>query len=169
MLRTPIIARILLSFYRQRKEISETQIYASSSMNQMDYSRVMLLGCIDTIISLPLTTISLLLTTLQQKGGFWPERSGTQALFYDVPQVPSCVWRSSGLTRFSILWPQWAYVLLSAIFFALLGINRNMGFWSLTRCCGNKRRDLSEINFAPGSGSINVEMGYGTRETSLAR
>ena len=149
--------------------MGEMQIYASSGISQVDYSRIMLLGCIDTIISLPLTTISLLLTALQPKMGFWPERSGTQALlsFDDVPQVPSCVWRSSGLTRFSILWPQWAYVLLSAIFFALLGINGNMGFWSLMKCCGSKRRDLSEINFAPGSGSINVEMGYDTRENSL--
>lgn len=136
-------------------------------MNQVNFIRIMILGCADAIITLPLNTAGLIIVSFQNKLDFWPGWTVVHSDFDIIPQISSDVWRDLIMTKISIEWSEWVYVGLSILFFALFGLTGDARrgyvrfFWSFMAFFGYKRpveHDLSVVEFGPGFDETSGEL-----------
>lgn len=152
-----VSARIILTFHRQRKEIKA--LSGTEHTSQTSYTRIMILGCADAMITLPINFTGFLIIAFQNKLDFWPGWSSVHSSFDVIPEVSSQVWRSSSLTRISVQWTEWIYVCLSLLFFGLFGCTRDArrryvrAIWTIMSVFGRKKpaeHELSTVSFNPG-------------------
>lgn len=151
-----ISAKIIWTFYHQRKAVNEF-LDSGAGMGRMKYMRVMILGCADAIIVLPLNVAGALLASFQQQLRFWPGWAKVHKHFYTIPRIRTKVLESSGAALIiSIRWTEWQNVFLAVVFFLLFGLTdearRRYGklFHPMRKLFGRKKevdREASKIVF----------------------
>lgn len=116
-------AKILWTFYHQRKAVNEF-LDSGVGMGRTKYYKVMILGCADAIIVLPLNTAGTLLAAFQQQLQFWPGWNKVHKHFLIIPRIRSKALEASGAVLvISIRWTEMLYVFLAILFFLLFGLS----------------------------------------------
>lgn len=145
-------AKIIWTFYHQRKAVNEF-LDSGAGMGRMKYMRVMILGCADAIIVLPLNVAGALLSSFQQQLLFWPGWAKVHKHFYVIPRIRAKVLEASGAALIiSIRWMEWQNVFLAVVFFLLFGLTdearRRYGklFQPIRKVFGRKKKADGEVS-----------------------
>ena len=167
------LARIVWVFYKQRKELNEfLDSGRADSVNRNSYFRIMALGCIDALFTLPLNIIDVVLNSLDFPVDFWPGWTAVHADFGMIGQYSTADWKSGGFwSVFAVRWDEWINVLFAVVFFALFGLTGEArarykaAFWKVVGLTGLRPRaapksELSDVMF--GSFQINTAISQPT-------
>ncbi len=128
------------------------------------YNRLMVIACLDTILTLPMVIIAIITSILQGKdnslnypyiswknvhdgeGGNAPGLS-----LSSIEQTPASEWSTDALGVFWVKWDEWFYVLQALMFFGIFGTTPEMRqhyqsvIWFVPERLGYKRRHISEV------------------------
>lgn len=153
-------ARILLTLYRHQKEVQE--FFSSHPLiTHGDYLRVMALGCLDILVTLPLVILGIVADFAPaQNVRFWPGWAEAHAGWIrPIERVPAAGWHPDVWTSINVRLFEWVYVLLALVNFLLFGLTQKAraryarAYWAIARPLGFKRRPTnfsiqSDIVFA---------------------
>ena len=116
------IARIIWAFYNRRREL-EKHLEEDSSIDRPNYIRLLVLGCVDMLVTLPLTTINFVQEILSDDPVFWPGFATVHANFSTIPTTTKAQWEKSSLwVNFLIRFNEWVNPIWAIIFFAIFGL-----------------------------------------------
>ena len=117
-------ARICWSLYELRKHNKTVSLGPNVSTGI--YYRMMILGCVDAIITLPLS-IFLVVTDLNPPPtSFYPGWDEVHANFSTIPTIPASEWEQDFWSSLSTKWDLWCNPISAVPFFALFGLNREV-------------------------------------------
>lgn len=92
-------------------------------MERARYIRVLALGCVDILLSLPVGIISFVLSVgVGPTIPFWPGWSEIHTAWAPLPTTAE-QWLSDPWFRFRIYWNSWVNVFFAVTIFALFGLN----------------------------------------------
>ena len=121
------LALILWKFARHRKEINEF-LDSDISFNRSNYRRIVLLSCMDAIVTFPLTVFSLLQAVIKYQAFSvpWP---GWDVYHADIHQIvvhtpsqqPKTTW-----STFCLQWNLYVYAVCALVFFVFFGFTDEM-------------------------------------------
>lgn len=123
-----LLARILWAFYNQRKDVNRF-LSTGSSFEHANYIRLMVLGCLDALITLP-SAIAELVINYAGSGAqsrpivFYQGWTVTHTDWAPIP-VPRSAWTKDRWAALAIAFGQWITPLYATIFFVLFGFTRD--------------------------------------------
>ena len=92
-------------------------------MDRSRYVRLLTLGCVDIMLSLPVGIISFVLAVgVGPSFPFWPGWAEIHEQWEPL-QTPSYIWQADPWFRFRIYWNSWVNVFFGVAIFALFGLN----------------------------------------------
>lgn len=92
-----------------------------SSLTVNRYLRLMMLSCSEILLTVPLTSFSIYITTAGVTLAPWVSWEETHYNFSRVKHVPSFIWRHNRAYLISVEMSRWIYPFAAFIFFALFG------------------------------------------------
>lgn len=148
-----VSARILWVFVHQRREMNEF-LDSGASVNRANYYRILALGCLDILITLPIQSIDIVTNFLGTNAVFYP---GWNSVHSDwspifIPAHGPGGWAETFWRNFLIRWDEWIRVLLASIFFLLFGFTKEARkvymtvFWSIISIFGFKQPAMEEAS-----------------------
>ena len=109
------------------------------------YTRLLALGLIDSVITLPVTIAELVVSRLRSGNDypFWPGLSTVHATITAVDAIPTEKWKLQGMwLNVELRFSQWSCPFTALVFFALFGLTeqkraqyRNL-FWKIMKPLG---------------------------------
>lgn len=163
------IARLIWIYFKHR-ELDEL-LASSSVLDKQSFSKILVLGLFDILITFPVAIHSLVVNAIAVQGApFWPGWKAVHSDITVVDKVTAEEWMSSGPGFVSnVRFTQWINPLIAVVFFALFGITEDNKrwyrriFWKIMKPFGfTPRQDpvASKIVFgsapAPGSSARGV-------------
>ncbi|KAI0316297.1 pheromone A receptor-domain-containing protein [Amylostereum chailletii] len=151
--------RIIWTFYRQRRDV-EAFLRSNGSVDRSRYFRILAVGGLDILFTLPSGALLLLVYTAHDVGSgnypLYPEYLHHQrAARAWAPVFLSAVeWRSNSWVRFDVYLSQWLYPILSLLIFAIFGLAEDARatyrrwFWTTVGLLGFRppvREDMPDI------------------------
>ena len=148
-------ARIAWVFYVRRRE-TESFLASNPFINRRKYIRILILACVDAIVTLPLGILEVIVTFLNKKVTLYPNRwPGRSGFPQQIPAKGPDGWSSNFWSVFKINWHFWVNVILAAMFFALFGLTEEArgsymrAFWQILKPFGLKPPAQSSIRSLP--------------------
>ncbi|KAI0317110.1 pheromone A receptor-domain-containing protein [Amylostereum chailletii] len=130
--------RIVWTFYRHRREV-DAFLRSNGSVDRVRYFRVLAVGCLDILFTLPTGALILLLDVAQGvKDGSYSFYSGWKTIHQDWAPVSisAAEWHVDLWFRFQLIFQEWLYLVLSILIFAIFGLTEEARatyrrwFWS---------------------------------------
>jgi len=115
---------IIYSFYRRRKEMKEYFDSSDEGLSQSHIYRMLALGCFDTVITLPVTIVVLVVSILHAKpfefyqGWTYTHSNWGPAL------IPKNAWSTDKWAVFTVHWGEWLMPFIALVFFTLFGLTQ---------------------------------------------
>ncbi|KAI0341212.1 STE3-domain-containing protein [Trametopsis cervina] len=110
----------LRSFWMRRLQFNEL-ISATSSMTINRYFRLMLLSCLEMMLTIPLTSYSIYLNSHGRTLSPWISWSDAHFNFSFIETIPAVYWRSDKQYAIAVEMGRWIYPCSALLFFALFG------------------------------------------------
>lgn len=151
-------ARILWSFYHHRQEVNEYLASDQSTINRNDYFRVLILGCLNAALVLPITIYTLTASMIDQPLPFYPGWNFIHSE-WEPFDVSVSAWSGGSPSTLETGFNEVINPILAAVFFLIFGTTKQARthYSSLicfvVRSLGVKRRPeeqpgvISTINF----------------------
>ncbi|KAI0316298.1 pheromone A receptor-domain-containing protein [Amylostereum chailletii] len=147
----PQIVRI---FYYHRRDVDKF-LRSNGSINRARYFRILAVGCLDILVTLP-TGIMFLVQGIGQDvslGDYFFYRGWDYTHRHiRTPLILSAAeWRSGFWQRFSFLWGVWLWPVLSIVIFSIFGLTGEARatyrrwFWAIAGLFGFKRPEREDI------------------------
>src|ERR1700742_1641953 len=122
-------AKIFLTFYRQSRETNRF-LNSNNSVSRNTYFRILTLGCLEVMVTLPIGVIGMILDT---HIALEPPRSP----FYSGWNIDHSNWEpdsssylevinTGSLDLFQLYFPRWSSVVLGCVIFALFGLTNDV-------------------------------------------
>lgn len=117
-----LLAWIINTFYRQRKEMNEYLGSSEETLSQSHYYRILALGYFDIFLTLPIGVTELVVGLNKTNSLRFYEGWSVIHTNWDPALVPKSVWSAEKWGAFSVHWDQWINFVFAVAFFALFGL-----------------------------------------------
>lgn len=115
-------ARIIYTFYHNRREMSEFLDSSEEGPSQNYYYRMLALGCFDIFTILPVGVMQLAYSIASDERFSFYQGWSFVHLEMDPFFVPKSVWSTEKWDVFTVHWNEWIYPFLALAFFCLFGL-----------------------------------------------
>ena len=146
------LARLILTYLRRNGDL-DRKLASNSVLDRHAFIKLLALGMFDIIITLPYTTLELVLDVVQGADGFWPGWKAAHEGFSEIPTLTMEEMKSGGFWLiFDFEFNQWINVLFAVAFFALFGLTEGKRavyrglFWAVVKPFGLKPHVDSEAS-----------------------
>lgn len=133
---------------------------ADPTMSRSVYYRVMILGCVDAILTLPISIFMLATDIIPLPDTFYPGWRKEHSGFSTIPTTRASEWSKDTMSTLSVKWDLWVNPFVAISVFVLLGLTREARatyrrlFWRVMRPLGIKE--------PPAQIFVTSEMRFGT-------
>lgn len=135
---------------------------SNSHISRSTFFRIMVLGCLDIILILPINIIAIVGDAKQGPLSFWAGWSTVHTGFSEIPAESTEEWMSAFWDDFFVRYNEWINVALAVIFFMLFGLTGEARgkyksvFWTVAGLVGLKPKGEVEATvLAFKTGGIN--------------
>ncbi|KAI0078459.1 fungal pheromone STE3G-protein-coupled receptor [Panus rudis PR-1116 ss-1] len=134
----------LHAFWKRRIQFSEL-LSTATSMTVNRYFRLMLLSCLEILLTVPLSSFSIYINNYGLTLSPWISWEDTHFNFSHVEHITGAIWRSSRPYYVSVEMSRWIYPFSAFLFFALFGFaeearrNYIRAFWWIANLVGIRR------------------------------
>lgn len=150
--------------YRQRKALGTFPLRDPSVSGDV-YLRVILLGCVDAVVTLPISIVRLVYNLLSPPMSFYPGWEEVHANFSTISVETASEWKKDFWVTVQVRYDLWIDLFSAIGFFALFGLTREARatyrgfFWKTMRPFGLKEppsedQVLSDMRFGSASNGI---------------
>ena len=108
-------------YYHHRKEVNEF-LGSNGSINHSNYYRILALGLLDVLLTLPISILGITVDAVQEPIDFWPGWAAGHADWSEIAQAPASLWQSIFWVNFTIRWDEWINTAFALVFFLLFGL-----------------------------------------------
>lgn len=142
-------ARIFRMARRQRRALGELSLHDPSVSGDV-YLRVILLGCVDAVITLPISIVRLVSKLAPPPSSFYPGWDEVHANFSYIPVETASEWKKDWRTTIQVRYDLWINLLSAFGFFALFGLTKEAqtayrcSCWKIMSPLGLKKPTLPE-------------------------
>lgn len=110
----------LRAFWKRRVQFNEL-LSSTNSMTVNRYFRLMLLACLEMMLTIPLSAYGIYINTYGLSLAPWVSWSDTHYNFSHVEIAPAVLWRTSKMFTVQVELDRWIYPCSALLFFALFG------------------------------------------------
>lgn len=115
---------------------------SSTSLTVNRYFRLMLLACLEIMLTIPLSSFSIYINTHGLTLSPWISWTDTHFNFSHVEHIPAYIWRSDRQYTISVEMSRWIYPFSAFLFFGLFGFaeearkHYSKAFWAISSLVG---------------------------------
>ena len=119
-------AHILWSSYKRSEHIRRV-LSRESSLSRSIYYRMMALGCIDAVITLPISIFEVISEIAPPPAiQFYPGWHAIHSDFSSIGTIPASAWKKDLWSIVDVEWDLWINPLTAIFFFALFGMTKEV-------------------------------------------
>ncbi|KAI0318444.1 GPCR fungal pheromone mating factor [Amylostereum chailletii] len=156
-------APIIWTFLRHNQRLNGILRDSASGISRSRYYRLLALGCIDIILTLPMGILHIVLDIGQlEPRVFWPGWDVVHEQFDEIVTATADEWRPDFWSRFGLGFDNWVNPAFAVAFFVLFGLTSEARrtyatvFWGAVGLVGWKRPERPELSRI-GFGSVPVD------------
>lgn len=138
-------------------------MFEGTKISRGIYSRVMALGCVEALFTLPVSIFMFISDIQPPPNEFYPGWKAVHANFSTIPMNPASNWSKDVWFTITVIWELWTNPVIAFAFFALFGLTEEARltyrkfFCAVMRPLGLKEPPARNITFFESS-----EIQFGT-------